>query len=455
MLQRLHTKSPLWSSLFVVLVGIVASATANAAVPTLSMRVHAVVVSDNNGGRKTDISPSQVQAWVNKANEIYANANIHLDFDPSPGSGDYEEIQSTLINSMSGTGDANWTQARAAANAVAATKPNDMVTFFRWGPDPNFPTGGAFSWTDYNFIAATGFNATFVAGHQNIGLFAHEAGHYLGLAHTFGPTFNTVAEAQTYFVNNGSNPAIFDGDGRADTFPDPYAASVQANTSVTSVTLNGTAFQLPRSNIMSYYEPRSGVSASQAATMRQTLLLRSGQSLTRLVDPTVGTVVEGEGSGRSVTQGFTLNQQMTSFLGKWSTDTQLFWSGGSSGSQLTFSFNAPAAGMYRIYGGFTSAPDFGIFTHTINGQSTAPLDLFSRGVLPTGAVDLGAIDLKLGANEWRVLISGRNPLATQYRYGLDYVLLIPVPEPNGVVLTALGFVAAIGCRSVWPHRAQR
>ena len=198
---------------------------------------------------------------------------------------------------------------------------------------------------------------------------------------------------------------------------------------------------------MSYYEPRSDVSASQAATMRQTLLLRSGQSLTRQVDPAVGTVVEGEGSGRSVTQGFTINQQMTSFLGRWSSDTQLFWSGGSPGGQLSFSFNAPAAGKYQVYGGFTSAPDFGIFTHTINGQSTAPLDLFSRGVLPTGAVDLGALDLKLGANEWRALISGRNSLSSQYRYGLDYMLLIPVPEPAGVVLVALGFVAAVGRRS--------
>ena len=416
--------------------------------PPVSMRVHAVFVSDDNGGRKTAITPSQVQAWVDKANEIYTSANIHLDFDPSPGSGDYEELRNTLINSMSGAGDANWIQERNAANAVAATTPHDMVTFFRWGPDPIYPTGAAFSGTDYNFIAATGFNDTYVAGHQNIGLFAHEAGHYLGLAHTFGPIFNTVAEAQNYYVSNGSNPAIFDGDGRADTAPDPFVTTAGEDASVTALTLGGTQFQLPRSNIMSYYEPRSDVSPSQAATMRQALVLRSGQSLTRLVDPTQGTRTEGEGKAPSVTKGFTLNQPMDSFLGKWSSDAQLFWSGGSPGSQLSFPFRVPAAGKYEIYGGFTSAPDFGIHTHIINGQSSAPLDLFSRAVLPTGAVDLGAFDLKAGVNEWRVQIKGSNPMATpsQFGYGLDYVLLIPVAEPAGVPLALLGLVAAIGRR---------
>jgi hypothetical protein len=397
-------------------------------VPIVSMRVHAVFCSDDDGGRQTDITPAEVQAWVNQANEIYAGANVHFDFDPSS---DWEAINSTLINSLSGVSQSDWIQARNAANAVAAATPHDLVTFFRWGPDPTYPTGGGFSWTDYNFIAAPAFDVTTVCGHQNIGLFAHEAGHYLGLAHTFGPTFSTVAQARTYFVNNGRNPSLFDGDGREDTFPDPYVSAVQCNTSITSLNLDGTVFPLPRSNIMTYYEPRSDLSPSQAATVRQTLLLRSGQDLTQLVSNAPGQVLEAESHNPTITAGVAFDQNMSGFLGRWSGDSQMFWIDGGANGRLTFDFQVDVAGTYDVYGGFTAAPDYGVFTHVINGQSGQPLDLYSRGVLPTGAVYLGQYELDSGANEWLVQTSGANPLASpvRYGYGLDYMLLVQVPEP--------------------------
>jgi hypothetical protein len=444
----------LWIALFTFAIALIAASSARAdwqrgdgPVPVVSMRVHAVFCSDNDGGRTTAITPEQVQAWVTKANEIYVGAGMQFDFDASPGSGDWEAINSTLINSMSGTDQPNWNQQRAAANAIAAATPHDLVTFFRWGPDPVYPTGSGFSWTDYNFIAAPAFDVTTVGGHQNIGLFAHEAGHYLGLAHTFGPTFSTVAQAETYFVNNGRNPSIFDGDGRADTPADPYVAAVQNDTSITSLNLAGTVFPLPRSNIMSYYEPRSDLSPSQAATARQTLVLRSGQNLTQLVSNSPGQVLEAEGHSQAISGGFTLDQNMSGFLGKWSGDSQVFWIDGGANGQLTFDFQVSAAGKYEIYGGFTAAPDYGIFTHVINGQFGGPIDLYSGGVLPTGAVDLGQYDLNSGANQWLVQTSGMNPQASaaRYGYGLDYILLVPVPEPSGLVLTVIGLFGSAAC----------
>jgi hypothetical protein len=36
------------------------------------------------------------------------------------------------------------------------------------------------------------------------------------LSHTFPKVFNTVGEAETFFVANASNPAIFDADGLSD-----------------------------------------------------------------------------------------------------------------------------------------------------------------------------------------------------------------------------------------------
>lgn len=418
--------------------------------PTISTRVHAVFVADDDGSRKTPITPAQVKMWVDKANEIYAGANIHLDFDPSDGSGDFHEVNSTLINSVMGTGDSNWVQARNAANGVAAQNGSDLVVFFRWGNSPTVPTGAGFSWTDYNFIAMPAFDYTTVGGHQNITLFAHEAGHYLGLAHTFGPSFSTVTQAEQYYVSNGQNPRLFDGDGRADTFPDPYVSAVQTNTSITSLNLAGTVFPLPRSNIMSYYEPHGDVSSSQAWTLRQTLLLRSGQRLEKSVTDDVAYVYEAELVSRSVTSGFTTSQGMQSFLGRWSGNTHLLWLNGGLNAEMTFNLSVPSDGQYAVFAGFTAAPDFGVFTHTINGQTGSPLDLYSAGVIPTGAVDLGLFELNEGSNQWIVRAVGSNPAASPARfgYGLDYVMFVPVPEPDGHMLITAGiFAFAIFSRS--------
>jgi hypothetical protein len=251
------------------------------------------------------------------------------------------------------------------------------------------------------------------------------------LAHTFGPTFSTVAQAQSYFVANGRNPAMFDGDGRIDTAPDPFIATLQCNPRATSVTLDGTVVPLPRSNIMSYYEPRSDVTSSQAWTMRQTLALRSGQSLAQTIPGEPVSLFEPESTRRLITRGFAQHQTMSQFLGKWSNNAQLLWLDGAIGSELKFNFVAPSAGQYRILAGFTAAPDYGMHRHIINGQAGGAIDLYSRGVLPTGAVDLGLFNLIAGGNEWKSIVTGSNPLASpvRYGYGLDYILLVPVPEP--------------------------
>ena len=428
---------------------------ADGVLPPLSMRVHAVFVSDDDDNRKTAITPAQVKAWADEANDVFTSAGIRLDFDPGPASADWQHLKSTLINSMSGVDHPQWTSQKAAANSIAAAAPAKVVTFFRWGPDAG-PTGGGFSWTDYNFIAMPGFNNTFVCGVQNIGLFAHEVGHYLGLAHTFGPTFSTVAQARSHFVTNGRNPAMFDGDGRSDTAPDPFIAALQCNQRATSVSLDGTVLPLPRSNIMSYYEPRSDVSSSQAWTMRQTLAIRSGQSLTQTIPGESISLFEPENTRRLITRGFAQQQTMSPFLGKWSNNAQLLWLDAAIGSELKFNFIAPSAGLYRIQAGFTAAPDYGMHRHIINGQAGSTIDLYSRGVLPTGAVDLGLFNLVSGSNEWKTIVTGSKSLASpvRYGYGLDYILLVPVAEPalRNLAWAALMVLAAFAKR---PSSANR
>lgn len=392
--------------------------------PSISMRVRAIFVSDDNGERRVPITPAQVAQWVSHANTLLSNASIVLDFDPAS---DWEEFNSTLLNTMTGIEHPDWEAQRTLANAVAAETPEDMVVYFRWGPFAA-PTGQGFSWTDQDFVVMPGFDVTTVCGEQNIGLFAHEVGHYLGLPHTFAAVFPTFAAAQSYFLSNGSDPLVFDGDGRDETSSDPYIDTPFYQCTAASVSLGGVQFFLPRSNIMSYYHPVTSVETSQAGTIRQALLLRSLQPLTFIVDGPVTNVIEGEALAPHVSGGVAFTQDMEVFLGKWSGDRQTLWLNGTIGDRLTTSFQSPRAGLHRLYASFTAAPDFGIVAHTIGDQVSAPLDLYARIVLNTGPVFVGEFDLAIGSNPLTVEIVGSNPSMTpgRYGYGVDYFLIEPV-----------------------------
>jgi hypothetical protein len=246
-----------------------------------TVRIQAVKVADDDSTRPADIVPEQVRQWVNKANEVYAVAAIQFQFNTAAGSPDWSTINSTILNNMTGDQDQNWNQEKDTGNSVAAQHPDKITAFFRFGPGTT-PTGASFSSTDYNFIAMTGFTETSVCGHQNLGLFAHELGHYMGLSHTFAREFASVQEAESFFSANGNNPAIFDGDGLSDTPPDPYVniSQVQCQATTTSLSLNGTQFILPRNNIMSYYDdPAKTITPQQVQIVRQTLEARVQRGL--------------------------------------------------------------------------------------------------------------------------------------------------------------------------------
>jgi hypothetical protein len=381
----------------------------------------AVKVSNDDGTRATRITPDEVALWVDEANRVFAPARIFLDYDPAT---DFAEVHSTLVNGLYGVEDPQWAARRDAADAIAATYPGRITGIFRWGPGAS-PTGGGFSWTDYDFVALPGFGDTWVCGHQNITLFAHEVGHHLGLFHTFHTSFSTVAAAQTWFVAQGRDPDVFDGDGIADTPPDPNIAAEQCTTTE-GVTLDGVPFAIARHDIMSYTDsPTKAVSPGQARILRQVALLRIGGDLRDLVGASV--LVEGEGLSATTTGGGTGPQtNMTVFHGKWSGDAQLWW-GGAQGAVLSTTFDAGAAGLYRVYGSFTAAPDFGVHQIRINQHAAGGVvDLYARHVMPTGAVDLGVYWLGASGNALQVEAVGRAPESTGYGFGLDYLLLVEV-----------------------------
>lgn len=219
------------------------------------VHVQAVRMSDAGGGRRANISAAQVSQMVDKANEIFKSAKILFRFNSGRLGQDFVDRWNTPMNSLGNQieDDPNWTMARDFGNRVARDYPKKMVVFFRRGPagQPNAKKG--FSSLDYDFVVMPGYSDSESCGSSpDIVLFAHEAGHYLGLNHTHLQVFNTRDEAEEELRLSGGNELIFDGDNLYDTPPEPYIAELKCG-SDTSVTLDGRKFSLLRTNNMSYY----------------------------------------------------------------------------------------------------------------------------------------------------------------------------------------------------------
>lgn len=224
-----------------------------------AIRIDAVRVANANGSRRARITPAQISEWVDYANRVYRSADVEFLFIEDASGPDFRDLADTLVNSMTGGGP-SWNLQRTAANA--ASREGRQTVFFRWG-NGSAPTGGGFSGGDLSFVAMPGFNDTWLCGqNRNLGLFAHESGHFFGLNHTFVVEWNAaeqvwkpfedVTSAENYFVAHGRNPSAFDGDGLSGTANDPFIEELQCTDDL-SVQLAGTNFSLPRGNIMGYW----------------------------------------------------------------------------------------------------------------------------------------------------------------------------------------------------------
>jgi hypothetical protein len=392
--------------------------------PLITVPIQAVRVMDDDGGRITKINSEQIAAWVSRTNEIYAWSGIRFTFDKQ----DFSLLQSTLLNNIAGVEDKNWFEEIAYANQVTARYPDKLVVIFRWGPGDQ-PTGGAFSWVDYDFVAMPGFEDTGVCGYQNIGILAHEIGHYLGLVHTFPGVYKNVAEAEAVLKNNGNKPFTFDADGLSDTLPDPFIATDEYQCQPTAgVTLNGIFFPIPRENIMSYYEVRTGLSEMQIERARWVLATRMTHGMSLPKNSTAPHPLEVQNLSLSQSGCSTIHQDMSPW-GKqqWNEGDQLFVTSSRS-CALIFGLPVEQAGMYRLELYLTSAPDFGRIQVYLDGKPVGePIDLYTPMVMPTGAISVGTFDLSAQTHQLTFMVVGTNEKSKNYSFGLDCFSLIPQP----------------------------
>jgi len=148
--------------------------------------------------------------------------------------------------------------------------------------------------------------------------------------------------------------------------------------------------------------------------------------------PERGAVVKGALEGEKLKvlakTGAADPQDTSGYDGAWSGDSHLWWRGAKPGDVLRLEFPAPEAGRYRVIVALTKAVDYGIHQLAVNGaRAGEAIDLYHRGVVPTGPFDLGPFELKEGANELSVTCAGTNPRANpkNHMFGLDYILLKP------------------------------
>ena len=170
----------------------------------IDIPILAVRVSDDDGWRRTPITPIEIKRWVDHGNYIYAPSGIQFLYKTADG---MVELKSTRLNNFNGNSDPDWQESRRAANRVAAEHPGKLTLIFRHGPGPH-PISHAFSWIDSDFVIMPAFSAANVCGRPNMGTFPHEVGHYLGLWHTFAKMFETVAQADVWLKDHkGARPS--------------------------------------------------------------------------------------------------------------------------------------------------------------------------------------------------------------------------------------------------------
>ena len=126
-------------------------------------------------------------------------------------------------------------------------------------------------------------------------------------------------------------------------------------------------------------------------------------------------------------------QPSTAFPGgRWSKDGHMFAQNVKKGDWIDLRLPEREPGNHRLALFLTKSGDYGIVTVSLNGIQVGTFDLWSgRGVLPTGALDLGEVELRGREDVLRLAVEATNIRATMpfYQFGIDGIRFgEPVPD---------------------------
>ena len=382
----------------------------------LTFSIQPVILSDDDGSRHAQITPTQIRTWVDRSNRVWKHAGIGFELQDEP-----LELHSTQLNGMMGETDADWDAKRSAANRVAWRYPGRLVVFFRFGPGPE-PTHHSFSWTDVGFVVMGGFEGNVVCGRENLELLAHEIGHYFGLSHTFTRTFGTIEEAEQHLKARaettpaGSNEQVYA----------PFIRSLTC-TSETSVTLAGRSFPIPRDNLMSYYGRPGRSSKPNVLTPHQMAWARRIAELRILgagrlpVNTDAPTALQFEQMEQDENRGVIPSTELTGES----------WSGGKAlfcravkGGHISFRVPVPAEGRYRLELYAAYGPDYGNLRILVDGRILKPeIRAWAPMVTPSGIIVLGTSRLSQGTHRLSIDIPAKQTASRGYNLALDAIRL--------------------------------
>jgi len=112
--------------------------------------------------------------------------------------------------------------------------------------------------------------------------------------------------------------------------------------------------------------------------------------------------------------------------GKWHNDEQLWWTGANRGNELVLAVPVEKSGKQEIVIHLTKAVDYGMVQFTFDGKEIGPaIDLYNDGVINSGAISLGTVDVASGEHRLGVKITGKNEKSTGYLFGMDKYEFVP------------------------------
>lgn len=133
--------------------------------------------------------------------------------------------------------------------------------------------------------------------------------------------------------------------------------------------------------------------------------------------------VEGESMLPPVSSTVPVDPQGNCCGVSWSNGTQAWIHGTKAGDKVVLGFTVPTTGSYDLSAVLTKAADYGIAELEVAGAKVT-FDGYVAAGVSTQQVDLGTAQLTAGSHQLTITLTGRNPAATGYLVGLDFLDLV-------------------------------